>query len=128
MIKTIDMAHMRYINLFQKISHVSPQHCFIYNSAIILAVPESQLKKAMGDNGRNLKKMSEILGKKIKVVLVPDGIGDAEKFIEIEVDGVVLPRQRMASAAYALLLRFNINLHGSNCKNSGTTTINCGRV
>jgi len=100
MIKTIDMAHMRYINLFQKISHVSPQHCFIYNSAIILAVPESQLKKAMGDNGRNLKKMSEILGKKIKVVLVPDGIGDAEKFIStivypteikgIEIDGNTL--------------------------------------
>ncbi|HBB67755.1 MAG TPA: hypothetical protein DCZ93_10760 [Elusimicrobia bacterium] len=33
---------------------------------------------------------------------IPQSVfGDAEKFIEIEVDGVVLPRQRMASAAYA---------------------------
>ncbi len=81
MIKTIDMKVMRYINLFSRISMINPKHCFIYNSNVIFTVPESKIYQAIGENGKNIKKMSEILGKKIKVVLVPNGIEDAEKFV-----------------------------------------------
>ena len=81
MIKTIDMKVMRYINLFRKISKIPPKHCFIYNNAIIFVVPEDQVSRAIGDNGKNIKKISEILEKKAKVVLLPKGIEDAEKFI-----------------------------------------------
>ena len=93
MIKTLDMQHMRYINLFRKISGVSPKHCFIYNSGLVFVVPEELLKKAMGTNGKNLKEMGEVIGKKIKVVLAPNGIEDAEKFVStivypIEIKGV----------------------------------------
>lgn len=81
MIKTIDMKIMRYINLFSKISGVSPNHCFIYNSTVIFSVPEAQLSKAIGENGKNIKQMGEIIRRKVKVVLVPQGMADAEKFI-----------------------------------------------
>jgi NusA-like KH domain protein len=81
MIKTIDMQVMRYINLFSRISDITPKHCFVYNSTIIFVVPEVKLSKAIGENGRNIKKMSEIIDKKVKVVLMPMGVKDAEKFI-----------------------------------------------
>jgi NusA-like KH domain protein len=81
MIKTIDMQVMRYINLFEKISRISPKHCFVYNNAVIFVVPESKVSQAIGENGKNIKKMSEIIEKKVKVVLIPNGIEDAEKFV-----------------------------------------------
>lgn len=79
--KTIDMQHMRYINLFSQISRIRPNHCFVYNGQIIFVVPESKVSKAIGDNGKNIKKMSEVLNKKVKVVMIPEGVKDAEKFI-----------------------------------------------
>ena len=81
MIKTIDMKHMRYINLFEKVSGVHPKHCFVYNSAIVFVVPKDMLAKVIRDSGRDLKKMSEILGRKIKVAILPNGLEDAEEFI-----------------------------------------------
>ncbi len=100
MIKTIDMKVMRYINLFARTSKVSPKHCFVYNSVIVFVVPKQKVQKAIGLESSNLKKMSEIIGKKIKVVAAPQGIKDAEKFIatiispaeikNVEVDGNTL--------------------------------------
>ena len=81
MIKTIDMKVMRYINLFYKISKITPKHCFMYNSTIIFVVPQSSISKAIGDNGKNIKEISDILNRKVKVVGVPKGIEDAEKFV-----------------------------------------------
>ena len=75
------MKFMRYINLFSKISGVSPKHCFMYNSTIIFSVPSVKLSKAIGENGKNIKKVSDILDKKVKVVMVPNGLGDAEGFV-----------------------------------------------
>lgn len=81
MIKTIDMKLMRYINLFARISKVTPLHCFIYNFAIILIVPKQRFHAAIGRNYENLRRTSEIIGKKIKVVACPSGVKDAERFI-----------------------------------------------
>ena len=100
MIKTIDMKVMRYINLFAKVSNISPRHCFTYNNAVIFVVPEDKVSQAIGDNGKNIKKMGEIIERKVKVVMQPNGIEDAEKFIStiiypaelknIEIDGEIL--------------------------------------
>ena len=97
MIKTINMQVMRYINLFAKISKIPPKHCFLYNNTIILVVPEDKVSLAIGENGKNIKKISKILEKKIKVVMQPSGVEDAEKFIatiiyptevkSVEIDG-----------------------------------------
>ena len=81
MVKTIDMQLMRYINLFTKISHVLSKHCFIYNSTIMFVVPKKDVSKAIGQNNINLKKVSAIINRKIKVVGAPQSLADAEKFI-----------------------------------------------
>lgn len=79
--KTIDMQVMRYINLFSRISGVEPKHCFIYNFTVIVVVPQASLSKAIGEDGKNIRTMSEIINKKVKVAIAPKGIHDAEKFI-----------------------------------------------
>jgi len=89
MIKTIDMKLMRYINLFGKISRVSPKHCFEYNSVLIFVVPRFKVQQAIGSDSSNLRKMGEIIGKKIKVVALPRGLQDAESFISV----IVAPAQ-----------------------------------
>lgn len=81
MVKTIDMQDMRYLNLFEKITGVRTRFCFRYNENIIFCVPKHLVMKAIGSSGRNTRKMSEILGKKIRAIPAPRDIGDAENFI-----------------------------------------------
>lgn len=72
---------MRYINLFSKISGINPKHCFIYNATVIFVVPSPKLSKAIGENGKNIKRMGAIINRKVKVVMAPNGLEDAEEFI-----------------------------------------------
>jgi transcription antitermination factor NusA-like protein len=44
--------------------------------------------KAVGENASNLRRMSEILGKRIRVIPIPRGIHDAKGFIETIVNPV----------------------------------------
>jgi transcription antitermination factor NusA-like protein len=71
MSKTIDMQFMRYINLFGRISKVSTTDCFVYNGAIYFAVPKPLVMQAVGKNGMNVKRLSETLRKRIKVISMP---------------------------------------------------------
>jgi len=82
MTKTIDMKTIRYINLFEKICNVRPKYCFCYNANINFVVPEALVYKAIGEDGRNAKKMCEILGRRIKVIKSPNGDYDIKNFIE----------------------------------------------
>lgn len=88
MVNTIDMQDMRYINLFEKIMRVRTRFCFRYNEAIVFCVPKALVAKAIGERGRNIKKMSEILNKKIKIVVFPNGLNDVEIFIKSVVSPV----------------------------------------
>jgi NusA-like KH domain protein len=69
--KTLDMQFIRYLNLFEKITRVRTKNCFSYNNMIIFGVQPIFVSKAIGENGRNIKQMSEIIGKKIKVIAFP---------------------------------------------------------
>jgi len=69
--KTLDMRFIRYLNLFEKITRVTTKNCFEYNNAIVFAVHPSLISRAIGEQGNNVKEMSEILGKKIKVISLP---------------------------------------------------------
>jgi transcription antitermination factor NusA-like protein len=88
MVNTIDMQDMRYLNLFEKIMRVRTRFCFRYNDNIIFCVPKTLMAKAIGEGGKNIKKMSGILDKKIKVVVAPKGIGDVNLFIKAVVSPV----------------------------------------
>ena len=79
---TINMQDMRYLNLFGKITQVSTRFCFRYNEAIVFCVPKELVSKAIGENGNNVRRINEILGKRIKIVPSPRGLQDARKFME----------------------------------------------
>jgi transcription antitermination factor NusA-like protein len=79
---------MRYLNLFGKITHVETRFCFKYNEAIVFCVPNPLIPRALGKGGENLRKISEILGKRIKIIPMPRGIEDARRFIEFIVSPV----------------------------------------
>ena len=76
------MQDMRYLNLFGKITGVNTRFCFRYNGTIFFSVPKFLVSKAIGDGGKNIRKIHEILGKKIKVIPSPEGIQDVRVFIE----------------------------------------------
>lgn len=76
------MQDMRYLNLFEKMTGVSTRYCFKYNDFVVFCVPRHLVSMAIGENGRNVKRMSEVLRKRIKVITAPDGIYHAKQFIE----------------------------------------------
>ncbi len=82
MVRTIEMQEIRYLNLFENISKVRTKYCFHYNNAIVFCVPKKLISKAIGEKGKNIKKIQNIIGRKIKIVPVPESIEDAEEFIQ----------------------------------------------
>jgi transcription antitermination factor NusA-like protein len=54
----------------------------MYNNTVIFAVPRKLISKALGKDVANLKRMSNILKKRVKVVAIPNGIEDAKILIE----------------------------------------------
>ena len=88
MVNTIDMQDIRYLNLFERIMKVRTRFCLKYNETLIFCVPGPLLPKAIGEGGRNVRKMNSILGKRIKIVASPQGIRDAEYFIRAIVNPV----------------------------------------
>ncbi len=81
MANTIDMQHMRYLNLFNKITRVSTRFCFNYNEMIVFCVPKQLVPRALGKNGENLKQINRILRKKIRIIPIPKGVQHAKQFI-----------------------------------------------
>ncbi len=75
------MRVIRYLNLFEKITGVRTKNCLSYNNMIIFAVPSQLIPKAIGENGRNVKKIVETLGKRIKIIVLPSGNDDISRFI-----------------------------------------------
>ena len=79
--KTLDMRFIRYLNLFEKISGVRTKNCFFYNNNLVFVVPGALMSKAIGENGKNVRRIMEIIGKKGKVVKLPSGIREIKEFI-----------------------------------------------
>ena len=77
------MQLMRYINLFAQTTKIQTTKVFVYNNQIIFAVPKDKVSSAIGRGASNIKRLNDILRKKIKIVAMPavdsdEGIG---KFI-----------------------------------------------
>jgi len=65
MASIIDMQLMRYINLFSKTTKVQTTKVFVYNNQIVFAVPKSKVSMAIGKGAVNVKRMNEILRKRV---------------------------------------------------------------
>ena len=82
MANTIDMEGLRHLQLFMNITRIQTRYCFNYNNTIIFSVPKPMLSKAVGREGANVKRISETLRKRVRIVASPNGEADLKKFIE----------------------------------------------
>ena len=57
-------------------------HFVRYNNAIIFCVPKDLVMRALGRDGENLRRLGEIMGKRIRVIPMPRGPHDARGFIQ----------------------------------------------
>ena len=89
MTKKLDMRYIRYMNLFGRTSRVQPKHCFSYNNVLIFVVPKQAVAKAIGKDNQNLRKLSEILGKRIRIVAEP--VGKFQSDIRAFISTIVFP-------------------------------------
>jgi len=85
---TISMKDMRHLNLFMNITKISTRFCFEYNNMIFFCVPKQSVSKAIGENGKNSRQLSQILNRKIKIIPVPNGAENAKQFIRAIVDPI----------------------------------------
>ena len=89
MINTIDMQGLRYLNLFEKITKINTRFCFKYNEAVVFCVPKNKMQKSLGRDARNIKQISQIIKKRIRIIPFPRGVEDAKEFIK----NIVFPVQ-----------------------------------
>jgi len=78
----LDITSIQYLNLFERITGIKTSNCFSYNNALVFAVDPQFFSRAIGENGQNVKRLSLILKKRIKIVTLPSTINDAERFVK----------------------------------------------
>ena len=86
------MKAIQYLNIFERVTKIKTRYCFEYNSSIIFAVPSYLVPKAIGENGANVKRLSAIMNRKVKVVAIPSVPSDIANFIETVVYPVKFKR------------------------------------
>jgi len=69
--------------MFSRVTRIRTNHCFEYNNAIVFAVPRRLVSRAIGPSNQNLRRLSEIFRKKVKIVAIPHGRADIENFVSI---------------------------------------------
>ena len=77
------MQMMRYLNLFNRITGLSTRFCFKYNDGIVFAVPKKDLMRALGREASNLRRLGEVIRKRVKIVAAPNGMEDLNSFVSI---------------------------------------------
>jgi len=102
MVNTIDMKDMRYLNLFEKITHIRTRFCFSYNDTLIFCVPRPLISKAIGEGGKNIRKIHGIIRKRIRVIPSPEGIEDAKIFITNVVEPVQFKEMEIKEGAITI--------------------------
>jgi transcription antitermination factor NusA-like protein len=104
MVNTLDMQDLRYLNLFEKVTGIRTHYCFEYNNTVIFCVPKEFVSKALGPEVRNLRRISEIIKKRVKVIAIPRDSHDIKRFIEFVVSPVtfkdleILPNEIVLNA------------------------------
>ena len=76
--KVITAEIIGYINLFENVTRARVKDCYPGNEALIFVVYEGEAGKAIGKNGENIKKLTGLMKKRIKVVEFSD---DPLKFV-----------------------------------------------
>ena len=92
MTKTFDMQFIRYMNLFEKVTRISSSHCFNYNNTLVFVVPRHLVQRAIGKDNSNLKQLSTILEKRIRVLAEPKSMADLNQFFTVLVSPITFEK------------------------------------
>ena len=106
MVKVLNMQFIRYANLFNRVTRIRTNHCFEYNNAIVFAIPRHFVMKAIGKNNINLEKLSRVIGKRIKIVAIPNGKEDITGFVSmitkpVKFNGIELKGHRAITESFS---------------------------
>ncbi len=82
----LDITSIQQINLFTKISSVQANNCFCYANQMFFVVDGNNMQRARGPDSSNLKKLSGILKKRVKIIRAP-----SENEMELFVKTIVQP-------------------------------------
>lgn len=74
----LDNQSIQCLTIFAKVTGVRTKDCFTYNNTMIFMVNPYMLPKAIGERGRNVRKMSALLRTKVKVI----STSDLENFVK----------------------------------------------
>ncbi|MFH0831537.1 MAG: hypothetical protein V1886_01575 [archaeon] len=110
MTRTLEMQFIQYMNFFERAIGLRAKHCFSYNSTIFFVVSPALVPRALGNGAENLKRLSIMLRRKIRIIAAPSSANDAKEFISrlvypLEINGftiegkegcILAPRQSRA--------------------------------
>jgi len=88
---TLDMKTIQNMNLFEKITGVKPRCCFEYNQMRFFVVPRFLIKKALGENFRNLSRLEPQIARRIRIIAEPEKKNQEE--IERFVKTIIFPHE-----------------------------------
>ncbi|MEM4181991.1 MAG: hypothetical protein QXX68_02440 [Candidatus Pacearchaeota archaeon] len=78
----LNLNLIRYLNILEEISKVRAINCFTFNNTIFFVVKKKDMKKAIGRNGNNVRRVSSIIKKRIRVLSNP--VNEKERVVFIE--------------------------------------------
>ncbi len=66
--KKFDLKTLKYMSFFEKITRTDVKDCIEEDDRLIFIVPQLQLRRAVGRDGANVKRIKKELNKRIKIV------------------------------------------------------------
>jgi transcription antitermination factor NusA-like protein len=88
MASIIEMGDLMHLKLFESVTKISTRYTFMYNNTLFFCVPEKLLSKAIGKDASNVKKISSISKKRVRILPLPRDDKDIKKFIELIVSPI----------------------------------------
>jgi len=88
---TLDMKTIQNMNLFDRITGVKAKCCFDYNQTRFFVVSRFYIKKALGENARNLSRLEPQLSRRIRIIAEPEKKNQEE--IERFVKTIIFPHE-----------------------------------
>jgi NusA-like KH domain protein len=97
------------MNLFTNVTRVSAKYCFLYNNMVVYVIPGFAIDKAIGKDNSNLKRLSDIIAKRIRVLAEPKDDQDLEKFVSVLVYPAKFERIEIVSGEKGKEIIINTN-------------------
>jgi transcription termination/antitermination protein NusA len=64
----LDMRIIGFINVFEKITRAGVKDCFEEGDSLIFVVQPGEARRAVGEGGKNLVRLSKLMKKEVKVI------------------------------------------------------------